>query len=482
MKKKLLTGVSLVLLLNFIIKPIWILGIDRTVQNVVGPAEYGFYYILFNFSVILNIILDFGTTNYNQRLISQSPHILNKALSRTLPLKLILSLVYAIVLFVVAFVMGYYDSRSSHFLAFLGFNQILASYILYMRTNITGLLMFKTDSVVSIMDKALMILFCSALLWSGVTKEHFRIEWFVYSQSAAYIITAIVVSFIVFSKTKLSRFSWNRKFLFSLIRQTFPYALLSLLMSFYYRIDSLLLDQILPVEIGKEQAGIYAMAYRILDVFSMASYMMSFFLLPVFARHIQQKEDIKETLMLSFSILITLSVIASASCSFYAQDLMALMYRNQADEAAHVFRIIIWGFIAISSSYVFGTLLTANGNLKQLNIVSIIGIVANLSVNFLLIPKLMAVGSAYASLAAQFSTAIVQIFIVRHIFKMKTNRKLIAKVVAFIAGTVLICYSTRFIPMNPFLNFGTAIAASLLWAVVLKIITPSYIRKMIKEG
>ena len=45
----------------------WIFGIDRTVQNLLGAGEYGLLYSLFNFSLLLNIILDFGLTNFNNR-------------------------------------------------------------------------------------------------------------------------------------------------------------------------------------------------------------------------------------------------------------------------------------------------------------------------------------------------------------------------------------------------------------------------------
>jgi len=480
MKKNFLTGVGLVMLLNLIIKPVWVLGIDRTVQNVVGQSEYGFYLIIFNFSLILSILLDFGVTNFNQRTISQHPHLLRKFLSSILPFKILLSLVYAAILIIIALLMKY-DGRQFHFLLFLGINQIVASYVLYMRSNITGMLFFKTDSVMSIMDKLLMIIFCTLLLYGGFMSQPFKIEWFVYSQTASYLITAIVASIVVFGKTKLMRLRWNRALLVSLVKKTFPYALLSLLMAFYYRIDVILIGEILPEATGFEQAGVYAMGYRLLDVLSQVAYLMSFFLLPLFARYIKLKAKLNELVTLAFSILITISVIAASACSFYSAELMDLMYHHNSAEATRVFQIIIWGFIAISTSYVFGTLLTANGNLKTLNIIALVGIAANLLVNFLLIPHLMAVGSAYASLATQFSTVIVQLFVVRHIFKMNAGWNIIIRVGLFILGSVLICYASKLLPFNPFINFGVAISASLLWAFLLKIITPAYVLKMWRE-
>ena len=50
MQRKFVTNLALVLALNLLIKPFWILGIDRAVQNAVGTEQYGFYYAIFNFS------------------------------------------------------------------------------------------------------------------------------------------------------------------------------------------------------------------------------------------------------------------------------------------------------------------------------------------------------------------------------------------------------------------------------------------------
>ena len=94
MLKKFLKNIALVLFLNLLIKPFWILGIDRTVQNVVGVADYGFYYSIFSFSFLLNILLDFGITNFNNKNIAQNNHLLRKHLSSIIVLKLILGFIY----------------------------------------------------------------------------------------------------------------------------------------------------------------------------------------------------------------------------------------------------------------------------------------------------------------------------------------------------------------------------------------------------
>src|ERR1700760_709462 len=97
MQRKFITNLFLILSLNLLIKPFWIFAIDRSVQIAVGAKVYGYYYTLFNFSFLLNILLDFGITNFNNKNIAQNNHMLSKHFSGLFLLKLILGVVYIVV-------------------------------------------------------------------------------------------------------------------------------------------------------------------------------------------------------------------------------------------------------------------------------------------------------------------------------------------------------------------------------------------------
>jgi len=94
-------------------------------------------------------------------------------------------------------------------------------------------------------------------------------------------------------------------------------------------------------------------------------------------------------------------------------------------------------FVFVSSTYVFGTLLTANGNLKQLNMMAACGMVLNISLNLLLIPIYKASGAAFASLVTQFCTAIFQILIAYKYFNFKVNYKFLSQLIVYLLATIL---------------------------------------------
>ena len=480
MKRKFITNLGFLLFLNLLVKPFWIFGIDRTVQNMAAPGEYGFYFTVLNFTFLFNILLDFGITNFNNKNIAQNNHLLNKHFSGITLLRFLLAVVYFVVIFTVAIIIGY-DGRHLYFLAFLAFNQFLVSFILYLRSNISGLLLFKIDSAISVLDRLLMILFCSILLWGDFTTQPFRIIWFVYAQTLAYLITAFIAMLIVIKKAAFTRLHWNTKFFLMIIKQSFPFALLVLLMSFYNRIDSVMLERMLPKGIGTTQVDIYAKAYRLLDAVNMIAYLFAVLLIPIFARLIKDKSPVEGMVKLSFTIIFTISMIIATCSSFFSDQIMTLLYTGQVQEAEKVFVILIIGFIPISATYIFGTLLTANGSLKALNIMALTGMILNISLNYLLIPHFMAVGSASASLITQFITALIQVVIAQRIFRFTINWKYLITLVLFAAGVIVLNMGVNFIGLDWRMALILAGLASIAWALVLRLLSVSGFLRLLKS-
>ncbi len=240
MKKRFLTNLALLVILNLLIKPFWFFGIEVGVQNTVGEEMYGFYFSLFNFTFILNILLDLGINNFNNRAISREHGLLKDYLAAIVPLKVLLSLVYAAAVLLAGKIIGYSEEQF-RMLWILILNQFLASYILYLRTNISGLQYFRTDSLLSVMDRSLMILFTGLLLWGNITEQTFRIEWFVYAQTLSYFLTLITVAIIVRYRSGAFMHRINLKRSLEILRMSYPFALLILLMSLFNRVDSVML-------------------------------------------------------------------------------------------------------------------------------------------------------------------------------------------------------------------------------------------------
>jgi O-antigen/teichoic acid export membrane protein len=479
LKRKFVTNLLLLISLNLLIKPFWVLGIDRTVQNVVGAESYGLYFALFNFSMILNILLDIGITNFNNRNISQHRFLVKKHVSNIIGLKLILAVAYAFVCLIVAAVIGY-NKIQFHLLFFLILNQFLISFTLYLRSNVSALQFFKTDSLLSILDRTLMIIICCVLLFTNITGGIFRIEWFVYAQTAAYLLTAFIALSIVLAKTGRIRIQFNPKFCLVFLKKSYPYAILILLMAFYNRIDSVMLERMLPDPLGKQQAGIYAQAFRLLDAVSMFGALVAGLLLPMFSSMIKKKEALGSMIQLAFVTLFIPAVIIAVSTLFYSRDIMELLYHSHIDDSVNMLGILMTGFPGIAMTYVFGTLLTANGSLKQLNIMALCGMVLNITLNLILIPVLYGKGSAIASMITQLATAAAQMWIAIYYFKIKPEFIFILKLIGFIAIVILTATLSRLLD-NRLAGYATTIALSAFFALIIRLISVKELFLLLKK-
>ena len=80
----------------------------------------------------------------------------------------------------------------------------------------------------------------------------------------------------------------------------------------------------------------------------------------------------------------------------------------------------MFGFVGISSVYVSGTLLAANGSLKILNIIAVLGVLLNVALNYILIPQYQALGATWATISTQTLVMFLQWIWIWKLFRIKS--------------------------------------------------------------
>ena len=437
MQKKFLSSLGLILLLNLLVKPFFILGIDAEVQNRVGQEAYGTYFALLNLSFIFNIFIDFGINNFNNRNISQNAQLIGKHFSKLFTVKGILSFFYAIFTLILGLILGY-KNGDFYMLGVLVFNQVIVSFILFARSNLAGLQLFKSDSVVSILDRGLLIIFCGLLLFTNLSGGVFKIEWFVYLQTLAYSVTLIISLILLAGRTGRLRWDLDKAFSINIFRKSVPYALFILTGSMYTRVDGIMLETMLPN--GGLHAGYYAQGYRFYEAAGMFAFLFAVLLLPIFSRMLKTGDDIKPMLQTAVRLLLGIGVFTSIIFFFHGEWVLRWRYHNVTPEAVYAFIMLMIAFFGVCLFYVFGTLMTANENLKALNIIAFTGLVLNLIFNFILIPKFQAAGAAFTTMITQVFAGGAQLVFVVYAFKLKPNFKLLTSFFAYVILFIAINY------------------------------------------
>jgi len=439
MQRKFLSSLGLILLLNLFVKPFYLLGIDAEVQNRVGKDAYGLYFGLLNLSFIFNILIDLGINNFNNRNIARNIKLVSKHFSKLFSIKALLALVYAGITLILGLVLGYRDA-SFQILGLLTFNQVLVSFILFGRSNLAALHMFSKDSVVSVLDRALLIIFCSILLFTDITGGEFKIEWFVYLQTLAYGLTLSISVFML--RGRIGKIRWNidKPFAIQIFKKSIPYATFTLIAGLYNRLDGIMLEKIGPA--GSFSAGEYAQGFRFFEAASMFAYLFAVLLLPIYSRMLKERSPVKPMVEMATRMLLGISFATAIVFLFHADFVLEWRYPDVTENSVMAFSALMVSFIGVGMFYIYGTLMTADEDLKRLNKISLIGLGVNLILNFFLIPRYGAFGAALATMVTQIFAGTAQMLRVVRRFEFGVNQKLVLQfslyVIAVIALNVFV--------------------------------------------
>lgn len=439
MRRFFVKNILFVITINVLVKPIWILYIDREVQNRVGAAEYGTYSAMLALSIMFSTFLDFGITNYNSRTVSQNPDELKTLFSSMLTARLLLIGAYMVLVCGVALALGYHVHELLMLCSVL-LIQSLNYLMLFIRSNVAALQRFKTDGMLSVTDRFLMILVCGFLLLYPATGRHFRIEWFIIAQVACYF-TACIIAYMVLRhihEIRL-RLSFHWPTILRIIKDSFWYALFIFLMSVYIRSDMQMIKWIA----GTEQVGIYAASYRLLDVsINMFGSMFAAVLLPLFGRMLAQKQDVNQIVTLCVNIMLPVSFIVAVAAAFFGVPVMHMLYPAADNYWSAIFGWVMASFPAFSIMYVYSTLLTANGNMKILSAIAFTGAVVNIALNAYLISHKQALGAAITCFVTETLVAIGYILFCIKRLNVTLPARWVVSHIAFLGLLVGVAYGT----------------------------------------
>lgn len=446
------------------IKPIYIFFIDAKVQDTLGLETYGMYFGIFNFAYILHIITDIGIQNYNSKTIAQQNNLLPEYLPNILGVKLVLSVVYLVVGTLLALLAGY-DFKMIKFFIFIAINLILLSNILYLRTNISAMGKYRWDSIISIIDKVILIIVLGFFLFTSIVND-LSLYHYIFAQTFSFFIVFLIALFINFKLAKLVSIKFSYSFAKDLLRKSFPFSLIFLLMTLYMKMDGFMLERLLDTP---TEAGIYAAAFRLYEAFNNIGYLFAVLLLPMFASQIQKLDKLRNLIHTSHNIMIFIAISAVIITIMYRFEIIEFLYpETHTEYHSEVLSILMLSFFAISLSYIYGTLLTAAGKMKLFNKIVFIGVIINLVLNLVLIPQKGAFGAAIATVVTQYFVLFGQYISSLKYFKVGFDRLLFYRRVVFI---VLLLSCSYLIKNNIDFNWFYLLTISGIISIILAITT-----------
>lgn len=395
----------LLLLLNAVIKPVWIFFIDRKVQLLTGEA-YGSYFSLLHLTLIPAVIADAGILAFYTRSVAADPLHAPLRFRYFFRVKLLLSVLYLLTTLLLALILF---NGQTGFILSLALLQVAGSFYLFFRSHISALQLFKADAFFSVADKTLVILVAGSIIYLPGLPVIINTELFVFIQMGAFVLASIAALFFLaphlnIKTGSLTRYPGFRKEL----KGALPYALVVLLMTILYRFDAFLLYQFHAD--GKTEASKYAGGFRLLDALNMTGFLVASFLLPLLSRGINQQNRLNVVKHCT-GLLLTFSSVVAGFCWFNKEWVCNLLYGSFYPDGEQVVAASVLAIAGCSLVHIYGTVLTAAGEVKLLAICAGVFAALNITANFFVIPYYGAFGVAIIAASGQLLFGIALILI-----------------------------------------------------------------------
>jgi O-antigen/teichoic acid export membrane protein len=204
---------------------------------------------------------------------------------------------------------------------------------------------------------------------------------------------------LLYRRTKTEAWKIRVERIVELARDAWPLAASALLIMAYMRVDQLMVGKML----GPEALGEYMAAVRLTEMWYIVPVVVAASAFPHIVDARQQSEAAFSGAIFGlYRVLGSMALLLCVLLAVTSNSIVAILYGAQYTESAAVLRIYAWATIPVFLGMASERYLIAAGHTGIALTRTMLGFATNIALNFLLIPRMGAVGAAWATAASYF--------------------------------------------------------------------------------
>lgn len=361
------------------------------IARYLGPSNYGVLTYVISFVGLFSFLASFGIDSIVSREIIKNHDLKDEILGTAFYIKIVGSFLAIISVFVVSFfTTEEVFLRSIIWLFALNFIPQAFNIIeIYFQSQVLSKKVVTAQVVASVI---------STLLKIGCVLSGKGIFWLL----VIYIIETFVYAIILmFSFEKFgnyfSKWKLNTNIIKSLLKDSWPLMFASVAIGVYMKIDQVMIKNML----GNEQAGIYAVAVKISEVWYFIPVIICTSLFPAIVNAmITDIELFKSRMKKLYFLMFWLSFFAALFITILAHPIIKILFGVPYLEAVNVLQIYVWAGVSVSLGVAVSQYLLSNNFTKISFYNTSLGAIVNVILNIILIPRLGINGAAIATLVS----------------------------------------------------------------------------------
>ncbi len=240
-------------------------------------------------------------------------------------------------------------------------------------------------------------------LWA-VLATH-SLVWVASAWSAGSVVVALIAAVWIWRERIIGPLVWDFREMAGLMRRALPLFLLAVLGQLYFRQDVVILRALT----SPETVGYYGAAYRLFEMFVFLPGSLTLAYLPAASLvRVTAPETFRGLVQQTLTLCFALSLPLSLFLAVRTPEVLRLLFGGGFDAAIPAARVVVWALTLYFSNSVLGHTLIA-AQLQRIPAIAVAcAVVANLSLNLVLIPRFGIVGAAWATVMSELLITAVQ--------------------------------------------------------------------------
>jgi O-antigen/teichoic acid export membrane protein len=284
-------------------------------------------------------------------------------------------------------------------------SKVLSKYVVY--ANILSLFVSTIVKIALLLYEAPLIAFAWVVLFDNI------------------VLAMGFLYFYLHSNLSLRAWKFEKSVAILLLKNSWPLILSGIVISVYMKIDQIMIKEMM----GSEAVGQYAAAVRLSEAWYFIPIVIASSLFPAIINAKKKSEELYyERLQKLYDLMMWIAISIAIPMTFMSDWIVKLLYGGQYSQAGSVLMIHIWAGVFVFLGVASGKWLLSE-NLQIFSTANTsIGAVSNVTLNYILIPKIGIIGAAWATLISYFIAAYLCLMIWN---KTRINFKNLSKSLLF---------------------------------------------------
>lgn len=368
------------------------------IARYLGPEQFGIYNYAIAFVALFTAFSTLGLEHIVIREIVRHPDKKDEILGTAFFLKLTASLVTVVIISLIIFLLRPDDSLTRIMVIIIAGAMIFQSFDI-----IDFWFQSQVQSKYTVLAKNTAFLFIAGV-HIGLILSGAPLIAFAWARLGEIFLFAIgLLFFYYYTGSAIRQLRIRRERAINLLRDSWPLILSGIMIMLYMRIDQVMLGEI----IGDESVGIYSAAVRLTEVWYFIPMAILISVFPTIIETKKQDEKLYyRRLQRLYTLFTWMAITIAVIIMFLAKPVINLLYGADFSAASSVLVISIWAGVFVFQGLARGKWFIAENLQKYSYWFTGSGVIINIILNIILIPKYEAMGAAVATLLTQFIVVI----------------------------------------------------------------------------